>query len=103
MVSSPVKRVTVEPLDGQFGPDRGRRVVVAFIPGKDGVPDMLELRPLGTRRAESLAVMDVYRYALRCRVNRDLLERARQRKARKALRLAQARQARAEKRLLQPL
>lgn len=101
MVSSPVKRVTVAPLDGSYGPDRGRRVVVSFIPGKDGVPDRLELRPLGTRRAESLAVVDVYRYALRCRVGRDMLEKAREKKARKAVRLAQARQARAEKRLVE--
>lgn len=100
MVSSPVKRVSVAPLDGSFDQDRGRRIVVAFIPGREGIADRLELRPLGTRRAESLAVVDVYRYALRCRVGRDLLERARERKARKAQRLAAARQARAEKRLL---
>lgn len=67
MVSSPVKRVSVEPLDGSFGPDRGRRIVVAFVPGWPGIADRLELRPLGTRRPESLAVVDLYRYALRCR------------------------------------
>jgi hypothetical protein len=100
MVSSPVKRVSVEPLDGSFGADRGRRIVVAFVPGREGIPDRLELRPLGTRRAESLAVVDVYRYALRCRVGRDLLERARARKAAKAVRLAAQRQQRAERRLV---
>jgi ribosomal protein L31E len=52
------------------------------------------------RRAESLAVVDVYRYALRCRVGRDLLERARARKAAKAVRLAAQRQQRAERRLV---
>jgi hypothetical protein len=46
-----------------------------------------------------VALIDVYRYALRCRVNRDTLERARARKARKADRLAALRIARAEKRL----
>jgi len=102
MVSSPVKRLTVAPLDGSFGPDRGRRIVVSFVPGKDNVPDRLELRPLGTRRADSLAVLDCYRYALRCRVGRDLLEKARQRKTAKALRLAQLRQQRAERRLTRP-
>jgi len=105
MVSSPVKRVSVTALDGSFGPDRERRIVVTFIPGKHcdtgpDVHDRLELRPLGTRRAESLTVVDVYRYALRCRVGRDLLEKARARKAAKTVRLAAQRQQRAERRLL---
>jgi len=60
---------------------------------------MLELRPLGTRRPERIAVLDVYRLALRCRVNLLVLEKARARKAAKAERLASQRQARAEKRL----
>lgn len=101
MVSSPVKRVSVETLDGSFGPDRGRRIVVAFVPGKPGVLDRLEFRPHGTRRAESLTVIDCYRWALRCRVGREQLERARQRKARKAERLARLRQQRAERRLIE--
>ena len=100
MVSSPVKRVTREPLGGDFGPDRGKPVVVSFVPGGDGVPDTLVLRPKGSRRGEIIAVVDCYRYALRCRVGRSLLEKARDRKAKKATRLAQARQARAERRLL---
>ena len=100
MVSSAVKRVSVAPLDGSFGPDRGRRIVVSFVPGTEGVADRLELRPLGTRRAESVAVVDVYRFALRCRSCRDLLERARAKKARIAQRLADRRQAAAERRLL---
>jgi hypothetical protein len=99
MVSSPVKRITVLLLDGAFGPDEGRRIVVSFIPGKPGVADLLELRPLGTRRPERLAVLDVYRYAIRCRVNRELLEKARAQKAAKVQRLADRRQAAAERRL----
>jgi hypothetical protein len=106
MVSSPVKHVSIVPLDGSFGPDRERRIVVAFVPGKKSareeadVPDTLELRPLGTRRIERLAVIDVYRYALRCRVGRALLEKARIAKSRRALRLAAQRLERAEKRLI---
>lgn len=51
------------------------------------------------RTIEKIAVLDVYRYAIRCRVGRELLEKARDRKAKKAERLARARQERAEKRL----
>jgi len=53
----------------------------------------------GTRRAETIAVVDVYRYALRCRVNRTVLEKAREKKSRKAARLASLRVARAERKL----
>ena len=101
MVSSPVKRVSIEPLDGSFGPDRGRRIVVSFVPGKEGVADLLQFRPLGTRRPESIAVIDAYRFALRCRVTRGQLEKARARKEAKSRRLAAQRQARAEKRLVE--
>lgn len=40
-------------------------------------------------------------YAMRCRVNRVVLEKARNRKSKKAQRLASLRQARAERRLFQ--
>jgi len=102
--SSKTKRATVGKLDGTFGPDRNKRVIVVFIPG-DGekIPDVLELRPYKTRRAERIAVLDVYRYALRCRVNLAVLEKARKKKERKAERLAAARIARADKRLAKPL
>lgn len=102
MVSSKVVRVTRADLDGSFGKDSGRRIVVAFVPGDgDKIHDLLELRPLGTRRPETIAVMDVYRYALRCRVNREVLEKARERKAKRAVRLASERQARAERKLFE--
>ena len=100
MVSSKVVRVTRGELDGTFASDRGRRVIVAFVPGDGaGIPDTLTLRPHGTRRAETIAVVDVYRYALRCRVNRTVLEKAREKKSRKAARLASLRVARAERKL----
>lgn len=94
-----IHRVTIKELDGTFGPDRGKRIVLAYVPGNSYLPDTLELRPQGTRRTERLAVIDVYRYAIRCRVGRELLEKARDRKAKKAERLARHRQDRAEKRL----
>lgn len=104
-LNNPVARVTRCALDGTYGPDRDRPVVIKLIPGdpETNIPDMMELRPLGTRRSERVAVMDVYRYALRCRVNRDVLEKARHKKERKAQRLADLRQKRAEKRLLRPI
>lgn len=100
MVSSKVNRVTAGALDGSFGPDSSRRVVLTFIPG-DGkqIKDVLRLRPLGTRRAETIAVIDVYRFALRSRVNAEVMAKLRQKKERKQIRLAQLRQERAEKRL----
>jgi hypothetical protein len=104
MISSKVKRVTVRPLDGSFGTDRDKRIVVTFIPGdpKDKEkPDLLELKPIRARsqRTERIAVMDVYRYAVRCRVNLEVLKKARERKSKKAERLATERLNRAEKKL----
>lgn len=102
MTTSKVKRVTAGHLPRAYGTDHGRRLVVTFIPGDgDKIADLLEIRPHRTRRPERIAVLDVYRYALMCRVNAAQLERARQAKARKAQRLAQARQARAERRLFE--
>ena len=75
-------------------------IYALFDAQKPGVQDRLELRPLGTRRAESVTVLDVYRWALRCRACRQDLERARAAKARIAQRLADRRQAAAERRLV---
>lgn len=96
-----MERRTVVSLDGSFGPDRGRALVVRLVPGHGEVKDMVELRPSGTRRVERIAVHDLYRYAIRCRVGRELLEKARERKAKKAERLARERQARAERKLFE--
>lgn len=90
----PVRRETRQPLDGSFCRDRGRVLVVMLEPG-----DVLTLWPKGTRAKESIRLADVYRYAASCRANRAQLERARQRKAKKAARLAAARIARAERQL----
>lgn len=81
-------------LDGTFGPDRGKRLVVTLRP--DG---RLEIRPERTQRMETVHILDVYRFAIRCRANRAVLERARERKTKKAERLARLRQERAERRL----
>lgn len=99
-LKKPVSRATAAELPGSFGPDRGRRLVVTLVPGKeasegrDAVPDLIRLRPMGTRRAEEIAAVDVYLFALRCRVNREQLARMRERKAK----LAEARAAEAARR-----
>ena len=89
------RKVDVE-LDGSFGPDRGKKIVLTILPN-----GILELRPEKTRRAEQVHMLDVYRYAVRCRVNRGQLEKARAKKDARATRLAAQRQQRAEKRLVE--
>lgn len=104
MTSSQVRRATVGTLPARFGPDRDKRLVLTYTPGDgDKVPDMLTLRPLRTKRSESIAVLDVYAYAMRCRVNLAVLEKVRGRKAAKQLK-REARAIRAaEKRLTRPI
>lgn len=84
--SRSVARVTVEPLGYGHGADRNRKLVARLVYG-----DLLEFRPLGTRRTISLRLVDVYSYALRCAVNRARLEKARARKLELAERRARAR------------
>lgn len=64
-------------LGGSYGPDSGRPLVVSIIPNPHG--DLIEIKPLGvsSRRAERVLIEDVYRWALRNRVARQTLERAR--------------------------
>lgn len=87
MTSSRVRRATVGTLDGSFGsPLRNRRIVVSFEPGDgDKIKDFLVLRPMRTRQSERISVIDAYRFAMRCRVNLAVLEKARTTKAAKAL------------------
>lgn len=97
--SKKVTRVTVGTLDGFFGPDADRKVVIQFVPGDGrGIKDVLRLRPYKTPRWETVAVIDVYRFAIRSRVNAETLARARERKAKKAERLARKRLDTAERR-----
>ena len=97
-LTKPVRRKTNSVLGYDFGPDRGHAIILTVHP--DG---RLELRPERTRRAETIHLLDVYRFAIRCRVNRGQLEKARLAKEKRAIRLAAQRQERAEKRLLRPI
>lgn len=92
--ASPVRARTIDPLGPAFGPDREHRLVVTL-----EAADTISIRPEKTGRSESILAKDLYAYLLRCKANLSTLERARERKAAKATRLAQQRQQRAERRL----
>lgn len=94
MIESPVAAITREALGGQFGSDKRRKLIVTLEAG-----DLIVVRPQGTRRPEKMSAVDVYRYMIRCKSNLIALTKARDKKARKAERLAAARIARADKRI----
>lgn len=99
-LKKPVTRVTLGALDGCFGPDRGRRIKITLIPGNGSTtPDVIELTPAGTRRAERIAAIDVYRLAMVRRVNCERLEKARKKKERIAERRKREAIARADRRM----
>ena len=92
--SSPARAVTREVLDGSFGLDRGRKIIVSLEAG-----DLIVLRAARTQRPYRLKAHDVYRWAIHCAANRAALEKARQRKARKAELRASQQIARADRKL----
>lgn len=99
LIESPACAMTHGELDASFGaPDRDRKLIVSLEAG-----DLIVMRPQGTRRPMKAAAIDVYRWMIRCEANRITLERARDKKSRKAQRLADARQKRAEARLRRPI
>jgi hypothetical protein len=78
-LAKPVRRVLRRPFF-TFGPDRDRPFVASLEPG-----DVLTLRALGRRNgAVTVALADVYRFALARQVNAARLEKARQKKAKLA-------------------
>lgn len=82
-LNKPVRRVSASTV-AKYGPDCGKRIVVTLVPGNGaGTPDIIELRPERTRRAETVALIDVYHYAMKCRVNAAQLAKARDKKAKK--------------------
>lgn len=86
-LKKPVTRVSNTPLGGGFGCDKKRRIVITIIPGNGGdVRDTFALKPERCRsgRTEYVAVEEVYRFAIQCRVNKAQLVRAREIKAKKA-------------------
>lgn len=80
-----VQRRTVGQLGGMFGKDKAKRICVTLEPGNGSDrPDLIVMRPEGTRREERIAVVDAYRIALTGRARLVVLEKARQRKVAKA-------------------
>jgi hypothetical protein len=99
-LTKPVARETANELDGSFLIDSGKNLIVTLLPGNGrDVKDMIMLKPKGTRRPEVIVLQDAYRYAIRCRVNREVLEKARVAKTKRAERLARQRLDSAERRL----
>ncbi len=93
-----VRRKVNATLDGSFGPDRNKQIIITI--HSDG---RLDLRPERTQRTETVHILDVYRFAIHRRANALVLQKARERKVRRAERLARERQGRAEARLLRPI
>lgn len=97
-IPSPVQAITRASLDGSFGVDRNRRLVVSLTDG-----DLITIRPAGTRRSYSARACDVLRFIIQGQARSRQLERARIAKERKAVRLAAERQRRAERKLRIPV
>jgi hypothetical protein len=86
-----VRRVTVE----KYGYGRNaRKLVAAFERG-----DLITIREHRRRAEFSARICDVYWWMLRCQADKMRMEKLRERKTRKATRLAARRQLAAEKRL----
>src|SRR5947208_1001432 len=90
-LSKTVRRVTVD----EYGYGRNRRkLIVALEKG-----DLITLREQGRRSRHTARLWDVYWWLLRCEGDKARMEKFRERKARKAARLAERRQRTAERRL----
>lgn len=98
MAAQEVSRVTRETLDGSFGPDRGRKLVVSLKSG-----DILTLRPLKTRQVVSAPLDEIYRWMLQRKANTEHLRKARETKARKAALRVRRQLDAAERRVRRPL
>jgi hypothetical protein len=97
-----INRVTEQELSAQYGSDKGRRLVVSLvpIPSKDGrIQDLIELRPHGTRRAELIPIEAVYAFAIRSRVNKEWMEKLREKKLKKTAARERAAIARADRKI----
>jgi hypothetical protein len=91
LAPSNVWRETREELDGAFGLDKDRKLIVGLVDG-----DLLVLRPKGTRQAVRGRITDIYRYLIMCQADRAKMEKVRAAKTAKA----QRREARREKRMV---
>jgi hypothetical protein len=90
----PAVRKTRGTLPAYFGIDRNKHLIVSLEAG-----DLICLRIAGTQRVKKISAFDVYHYVIRKESLAIQLEKAREKKTKKAERLARQRQERAEKRL----
>jgi hypothetical protein len=79
-LDKPVRRKTRGSLGYGYGSDTGKQLIVSLDAG-----DVITIRPSGTRRTEVVSIHDVYHWAIRSRCQRAVLEKARAKKAAKAL------------------
>lgn len=92
--ASPARAVTRDALDGSFGCDRGRKLVVSLEAG-----DVISIRAAKTQRSYSAKACDVYRWLIHCRASAAAAVKAKERKERKKLRLESQAVARADRKL----
>ena len=97
IVSAEVVRRTRNALDGQYGKDRGRKLVVRLKAG-----DVIEIWPLGTRQRYSAELAHIFAWMIRGAAARACLEKARARKAKKQEARSRRNLRNAEKRLFTP-
>jgi hypothetical protein len=91
---SPARAVTREALGFNHAKKYRKPVIVALEAG-----DIITLRPQGTRWKVSARAIDVFDWIVRSQAMSANMAKLREKKAKKAVRLAQQRQARAERRL----
>ncbi len=96
VISADVWRQCRDKLGGQYGRDKHRVLVVGLV-----AVDQLVLYPKGTRQEVRLNINDIFAWALRNRVLRSQLERARERKAKLQARRERRNLDAAERRLSQ--
>lgn len=60
-LTKPITRRCIKPLNGSFGIDNGKRLVVTLVPGKKDVEDMITIRVEKTRTSWSMTIADVFR------------------------------------------
>lgn len=69
-IKSKTTRITVQEYRGRYADARGRKLIVALLPG-----DMLCLRPYRTSRPEYIRLTDIYDIALRARVLSERMQK----------------------------
>lgn len=97
-LTNPVKRETIGTLDGSFGCDRGKNLIAIM-----SVGDVLVIKPKRSQRQETISLFDVYRYAIRCRVNKEHMEKMRNKKQAKAVKRLAAKIRREDRKFKKPL